>query len=202
MRFRADAGDTPEFVEFMRARPFRALPNTLTGKAWLTGEVVYIPDVLAQDEIYFGRTAALGSFRTALCVPIMREGEALGVFSVSHPEVDGFSTSQIELTKSFADQAGIAIENARQFNETREALERQTATADILKVIARSPSDTQPVFDAIAASAKRLLGGHTGVVGSYIDDVVHLVAFTPVSPEADAQLRAEYPRRSSIARGE
>ncbi len=84
----------------------------------------------------------------------------------------------------------IAIENARLFNETQEALERQTATADILKVIASSPDDVQPVFEAIAERSNRIVDGRSTAVYSLVDDVVHLMAFTPTSPEADATLRA------------
>ena len=91
----------------------------------------------------------------------------------------------------------IAIENARLFNETKEALERQTATADILKVIASSPSDVQPVFDAIADSAKRLIGGFSTAVHRVIDDIDHLVAFTPTNPESDEVLKAAFPRHRS-----
>ena len=81
----------------------------------------------------------------------------------------------------------------RLFNETTEALERQTATADILKVIASSPSDVQPVFDAIATSAKRLIGGFAAAVFQFIDGNVHLAAYTPVSPAADAALKGDFP---------
>ncbi|OKO75215.1 hypothetical protein AC628_20570 [Bradyrhizobium sp. NAS96.2] len=101
---------------------------------------------------------------------------------------------QIELVNNFAAQAVIAIENARLFNETKEALERQTATSDILKVIASSPSDVQPVFDAIAERSNRLMDGHSTAVHRFINEMVELVSFTPVSAEADAVLQAAFPR--------
>ncbi|MGH6764751.1 MAG: GAF domain-containing protein [Bradyrhizobium sp.] len=88
----------------------------------------------------------------------------------------------------------IAIENARLFNETAQALERQTATADILKVIASSPSDVQPVFEAIATSANRLIGGFSTVVLRFVGDSLHLAAFTPTNPEADEFLQASFPQ--------
>ena len=84
-------------------------------------------------------------------------------------------TTTSQLLQTFADQAVIAIENVRLFNETQEALERQTATADILKVIASSPSDVQPVFEAIATSANRLIGGFSTAVFRFVDGIVHLV---------------------------
>jgi len=97
------------------------------------------------------------------------------------------------LQQSFADQAAIAIENARLFNETRESLERQTATADILKVLASSSSDMHPVFDAIAANANRLIGGFSTAVLRYIDGAAHLAAFTPTEPAGDRVLQASFP---------
>jgi signal transduction histidine kinase len=109
-----------------------------------------------------------------------------------------FSERELALLRTFAEQAVIAIENARLFNETKQALERQTATADILKVIASSPNDVQPVFEAIASSANRLIGGFSTAVHLVIDDMVHLVAFTPTTPEADAILVAAHPRHRSV----
>ena len=107
------------------------------------------------------------------------EGKAIGALIVYRDRLAPFTDEELALQQSFADQAAIAIENARLFNETQEALERQTATAEILKVIASSPSDAQPVFEAIAASAKRLLGGFSATVLRFLDDELHLAAYTP-----------------------
>jgi signal transduction histidine kinase len=126
--------------------------------------------------------------------PLRSKGNAIGALIVYRDRLAPFSNEELALQQSFADQAAIAIENAKLFNETREALERQTATADILKVIASSPSDVQPVFEAIAISANRLIGGLTTAVFSIIDDAVHLSAFTPISPAADAALQSSFPR--------
>ena len=95
-------------------------------------------------------TRAYG-INSALYLPLLREGECIGLLAMAGKRPDMFGESEIALAESFRDQALIAIENTRLFNETQEALERQTATADILKVIASSPSDVQPVFEAIAS---------------------------------------------------
>ena len=129
-----------------------------------------------------------------IVVPMLRDGTAIGTIGVSRAEAGEFNSHQMKLLETFADQAVIAIENVRLFNETKEALERQTATADILKVIASSPSDVQPVFDAIADSATRLIGGFATAVFRFIDGVGHLAAFTPVSPIADEMLKASFPQ--------
>ena len=126
-----------------------------------------------------------------LFVPLMNGGVPIGLIAVTRVETGAFATTTSQLLQTFADQAVIAIENTRLFNETQEALERQTATADILKVIASSPSDVQPVFDAIATSAKRLLGGFsTAVFRLRRRHGPRCAAFTPTNPAADAALQS------------
>src|SRR6185503_11403931 len=126
-------------------------------------------------------------------VPMVNGGVTIGVISVTRAEPGAFAPHHVQLLQTFADQAVIAIENTRLFNETKEALQRQTATAEILKVIASSPSDVQPVFDAIAHSAKRLIGGFSAAVFRYIDGKIHLAAFTPTDPAGDAVLQSSFP---------
>jgi GAF domain-containing protein len=133
-------------------------------------------------------------FRSLVLVPLLRDGAPIGFISVTRPEPGRFTTHHIDLLRTFADQAVIAIENTRLFNETQEALERQTATADVLKVIASSPTNVQPVFDAIAERSNRLIGGHSTAVYHFVGNTVELVSFTSVNPEADAALRALFPR--------
>ena len=130
--------------------------------------------------------------------PLRREGKAIGALIVHRDRPEPFTAEELALQQTFADQAVIAIENARLFNESEEALERQTATADVLKVIASSPSDTQPVFEAIATSANRLIGGFSSTVFRFIDGVAHLKAFTPTTPAADEILQAAFPQPVAV----
>ena len=138
--------------------------------------------------------ARAGGTRTVSGTPLRRGHGAIGALIIHRDRLAPFTPDELALQQNFADQAVIAIENARLFNETKEALERQTATSDILKVIASSPSDAQPVFEAIANSTNRLLGGFSSTVFLFIDGMAHLGAFTPTTPEADEVLRSTFPR--------
>jgi GAF domain-containing protein len=156
----------------------------------------YIPDAMNGADVpeSLRRSAqVIGNFSVVM-TPMLWEGRGIGMISVSREPNAGFTPKELGLLRTFADQAVIAIQNARLFNETKEALERQTATADILKVIASSPSDVQPVFEAIATSANTLLGGLSTAVHVLSDDTLHLMAFTPTNPAGDANLQASYPR--------
>jgi GAF domain-containing protein len=156
------------------------------------GQTVQTPDTEALSDDIRDIARARG-FRSMLLTPLLREGTPIGLISVTRVEPGPFSAHFVQLLQTFADQAVIAIENTRLFNETKEALERQTATADILKVIASSPSDVRPVFDAIVDSANRLIGGFSAAVFRYIDGKIHLAAFTPTDAAGDAALQSSFP---------
>ena len=171
--------------------------NWTPGRALIDRKPVHVHDMHSAegDEFSEGQKMSLRQGqRTVLSMPLLREGEGIGAIVLRRTEVHPFSDKQIALLQTFADQAVIAIENTRLFNETREALERQTATAEVLKVIASSPSDVQPVFEAIASSANRLIGGFSCTVVRFVDGTAHLKAFTPTTPEADEILKSGFPR--------
>src|SRR5262249_11202023 len=122
--------------------------SSTSGRAMADQRPIHIHDVLSDEGLDFEMARSMSRVdgcRTLLAAPLLREGEAIGALTLRRAEVHPFSDKQIALLQTFADQAVIAIENTRLFNETKEALERQTATADILKVIANSPTNVQPV---------------------------------------------------------
>jgi two-component system, NtrC family, sensor kinase len=208
-------GTTLPGFEIERAKAVYPIPfdpvRAPSARAMLERRIIEIPDVSAPDTPEFTRkAAAAGGFHSITFVPLVNQDNGIGTIILSHPQA-GFrlSDKQLALMKTFADQAVIAIENARLFNETKEALERQTATAGILKVIASSPADVQPVFQAIAERSNLLVHALSTAVFTLVDGIIHLRAFTPTNPKADAVLQAIFPAPlsslswgDSIRRGE
>ena len=190
----ASTSTTPAGDQALRDSFPRPIADFEVFRRAYTGEGVAITDTEDQPDQSLTELARARGFRSLLHAPLMNKEASIGVIVVSRRNPGEFSAHQVQLLQTFADQAVIAIENTRLFNETREALERQTATADILKVIASSPSDVQPVFDAIATSSKQLLGGFSATVFRFVDGVVNLAAYTPVTPAADEVLKSSFPR--------
>ena len=185
---------SPEADEGLKASFPRRIEDFPTFALVRGGETIQFPDTEAADVPELNRDLArLRGFRSVLFMPLMNRGTAVGMISVTRTEPGAFALDLVQLLQTFADQAVIAIENACLFNASQEALERQTATADILKVMAASPADVQPVFDAIAANANRLIGGFSTAVLRYIDGAAHLAAFTPGDPEGDRVLQESFP---------
>src|SRR4029079_3220896 len=114
---------------------------------------VQIPDVDIDPHYALRPQARLAGYRSAMAVPMLRDARSIGAIVICRPQPGPFSQHVIDLLTTFADQAVIAIENVRLFNETQEALERQTATSEVLRVISESPTDVQPTFDAICERA-------------------------------------------------
>src|SRR5262249_26393235 len=156
---------TAEQIAKFQATHTRPGLESLTGRAFLERKAQHILDAQAenQDEVLFYQLAAVNrelGMRTLMVVPLLRKEEAIGTISIWRDFVEPFTERQIELVETFADQAVIAIENVRLFQELqernaelREALEHQTAAAEVLGIISRSPTDVQPVLDAIVESA-------------------------------------------------
>jgi GAF domain-containing protein/anti-sigma regulatory factor (Ser/Thr protein kinase) len=141
--------------------------GTAAGRAYADGRTVHWDDFMTQPDTseYAKRLQEASGARTTLAVPIKRDGTAIGVIVLRRITVRPFALGHIRLVETFAGQAAIAIENVRLFNETKGALERQTALAEILRVISRSPTDVQPVLDAIAESAARFCAAEDVSVG-------------------------------------
>jgi GAF domain-containing protein len=185
----ASHGTTQEFAEHLENSTPLPSRETTTRLAALERTMVHVADLLS-DSNFSPKPRELyekENVRTVLSVPMLREGRLVGVITSWRREVRPFSDKQVALVKTFADQAVIAIENVRLFQELTEALEQQTATGEILRVIASSPTDIQPVMDAVAENAARLCDADDALIFRVYGDVFRRVAAygTLPGPAAD-----------------
>ncbi len=170
---RAASGTTPEFLQYWAANPPRAGRGSATSRVIASGKVEIIADVLADPEMEMP-ALSLSRIRGTLGVPMLRDDTVEGVLVLTRPEPGPFTPGQIDLVQTFADQAMIAIENARLFDEVqaksadlRESLQHQTATSEVLQVISRSPGELDPVFRTILSNACSICDAQFGLLVLY-----------------------------------
>ncbi len=172
-------GATPALIEHLAAHPpLLSDQASLTSRAVAARQAVQVEDT--QNDPFYGRkdVQQVGGYRTLISIPIMREGVAIGVLTMGRTNVQAYNEKEIDLVTSFADQAAIAMENVRLFNETKEALEQQTATAEVLQVISGSVADAAPVFDKILDSCRHLFAiEDLGIFLVGDDELVHVAAY-------------------------
>jgi GAF domain-containing protein len=197
-RLASNYGYPPEGERYVLEHPLRPEPGSVTGRVALEGRPIHVSDVLADPEYQAtGHQQAMG-YRTILGVPLLREGTTLGVLALTRNEVNPFTDKQIELVTTFADQAVIAIENARLLNELRQSLEQQTATADVLRVISSSPGELQPVFETMLQNAVRICNAQFGNLALLEGDGVRFVAHYGAPPKyRDARQREPFIRATT-----
>ena len=201
-------GYPPELDDYFKNVAHEPGQGSVIGRTILHRKTIHVPDVLADAEYTMAETAQKADLRTALGVPLLREGNPIGVILVGRHAVQPFTDKQIDLVETFADQAVIAIENVRLFDEVQartrdltESLQQQTATADVLKVISRSTFDLQTVLSALIESAARLCSADQGAITREIDGTFFRAATYGHSSEFSDYIR-ETPvqlNRSSVA---
>src|SRR5215211_5583287 len=204
-RLAANHGFSREFEDFVRAHPISPGRGTLAGRVAIEAAIVHIPDVLEDSEYTWQEAQERGGMRTMLGVPLLRQGTPIGVLQVTRSAVKAFTDKQIELVTTFADQAVIAIENVRLFDEVQartaelsESLEYQTATSDVLNVISRSPNDLQPVLDMIVETAHELCQAQYSLFFKLgADGLYHIAAGKDADPGF-----IEWLRENPIAEGD
>jgi two-component system, NtrC family, sensor kinase len=200
-RVKANYALNPEWNALVRTLSFRPGRDTVTGRTLLERQTVQIADITTDPEYALSAAASVGKIRTVIGVPLLREGDPTGVMQLARSQNEPFTERQIELIRTFADQAAIAIENARLLNELRQSLEQQTATSKVLQVISSSPGALQPVFDAMLTNATRLCEASFGILLRYENAAFH-VAASHNAPPAFVELRRREPtiRASGVLR--
>ena len=188
-RFAAGHSANPAYLEIERNTVISPGTGTAVARAAMTRQVVRIDDAW-NDPLYDKKDdAKVGGVRSMIGVPLMRNGEPIGVIALARGRVEPFDDREIELVTTFADQAVIAIENVRLFEaeqqrtrELTESLEQQTATADVLRVISSSPGDLQPVFATMLENAVRISGAKFGIIHGWDGENSRLLATHNLPP--------------------
>ena len=184
-RLAVDYNAPPAFKAWRLQNPIQLDRGTIVGRVALERRFVHILDPRNDPEYTSRESLELGALRTMLGVPLLREGEPIGVIGMWRDEVRPFTEKQIELVTTFADQAVIAIENVRLFNETKEALEQQTAISEILRVISNSPGDVRPMLNAVAERALKLCAAAEAIILMVEGETLRFVAGFGSTPTFD-----------------
>jgi signal transduction histidine kinase len=197
----ATYGQSQELHQFLKENPARVGRKSVAGRVVLQRQAVQIPDLRADPEYDYG--TKLFEPRSVLGVPLLREGVPIGVIIIFRTEVDPFTEKQIELVTTFADQAVIAIENTRLLQELQtrnrdltEALEQQTATSEVLNIIAHSPVELQPVYQTILGNTTRLCEANIAALFLYDGEALSAAASSGTTQEFAEHLKQNMPRPS------
>jgi len=182
----------PVYLEIERQSPISPGPGTLVGRVATTRQVARIDDAWTDPLYEKKEDAKIGGLHSMIGVPLLYEGEPIGVIALARTRVEPFTDREIELARTFASQAVIAIENTRLLNELRESLEQQTATAEVLSVISSSPGELEPVFETLLSNAVRICGAKFGMLFLPEGDGYRIVALHG-APPAFAESRRREP---------